>query len=677
MNRQTAAERIRELREQIHRHNIQYYVYDNPLISDQAYDALMAELMELEAKYPDLVTPDSPTQRVGAAPLEAFNKVTHRTPMLSLNNAFQEGELRDFDRRVRQALQEDVIDYVVELKVDGLAISLRYENGVFVEGATRGDGTVGEDITQNLRTIRAIPLRLTEPVNVEVRGEVYMPKQEFARLNQEREEQGEPLFANPRNAAAGSVRQLDPQITAQRALSCFVYGVGEWSESSISRHSEALVRLQQLGFRVNPERRLCRGIDEVWHYVQEWTEKRHQLPYEIDGMVVKVDRFDWQERLGATARSPRWAIAYKFPEEEAVTRLVDIELSVGRTGVVTPTAILEPVKLAGTTVRRASLHNEDLIREKDIRIGDQVVVKKAGDIIPEVVRPVPEARTGEEKPFRMPERCPECDSPLVKLDGEVAWRCINPECRAHLREGLIHFVSRNAMDITGLGEKVITQLFEAGLVRSPADLYFLKKEDLLLLERMGEKSAANLLAAIERSKSNPLSRLVFALGIRHVGEKAARILAERFETMDRLMAATEEELLAIDEIGPKIAQSIRAYFAQPAVQDMLDRLRQAGVNMRQPKKAPSASAEDHPFRGKTIVLTGTLASMTRQEASALIEQFGGKVTSSVSRKTDWVIYGENPGSKLQRAQELGVALMDEETFLKTVGYTAEGKRETS
>lgn len=676
MNRQQAAERIRELREQIHYHNIQYYVYDNPVISDQAYDALMAELEALEAQYPDLVTPDSPTQRVGAAPLEAFNKVTHRTPMLSLRNAFQEGELRDFDRRVRNAVQASVVDYMVELKVDGLAISLRYENGVLVEGATRGDGTVGEDITQNLRTIRAIPLRLTEPVDIEVRGEVYLPKKEFARINEEREQQGEPLFANPRNAAAGSVRQLDPRITAQRALSCFVYGVGAWEQVSIQRHSHMLERLQQLGFRVNPERRLCHGIDEVLRYIEEWIEKRHDLPYEIDGMVVKVDRLDWQEQLGFTARSPRWAIAYKFPEEEAVTRLLDIELNVGRTGVVTPTAILEPVKLAGTTVRRASLHNEDLIHEKDIRIGDQVVVKKAGDIIPEVVRPVPEARTGEEKPFRMPKRCPECDSPLVKLDEEVAWRCINPECRAHLREGLIHFVSRNAMDISGLGEKVITQLFEAGLLRSPADLYALKKEELLKLERMGEKSVANLLAAIERSKSNPLSRLLFALGIRHVGEKAARTLAEHFETLDRLMQATEEELMAVDEVGPKMAQSIRAYFAQPGVRDMLEKLRQAGVNMRQPKQEIAQTAQDHPFQGKTVVLTGTLSSMTRQEASALIEKLGGKVSSSVSRKTDWVIVGENAGSKLQRAQELGIAIMDEATFLKTIGQAAEGTRES-
>jgi len=675
MNRQQAAERIRALRDQIDYHNIQYYVYDRPVISDQAYDALMAELVELEAKYPDLVTPDSPTQRVGAAPLSSFNKVTHRTPMLSLSNAFQEGELRDFDRRVRNAVGADTVDYVVELKVDGLAISLRYEKGLFVEGATRGDGMVGEDITQNLKTIRAIPLRLTEPLDIEVRGEVYLPKQEFARINEERERQGEPTFANPRNAAAGSVRQLDPRVTAERALSCFIYGVGSQEQLQVGRHSEALERLQQLGFRVNPERRLCRGIDEVLRYVEEWTEKRHRLPYDIDGMVVKVDRFDWQAQLGFTARSPRWAVAYKFPEEEAVTRLIDIELSVGRTGVVTPTAILEPVKLAGTTVRRASLHNEDLIREKDIRIGDQVVVKKAGDIIPEVVRPVVEARTGEERPFRMPERCPECASPLVKLDEEVAWRCINPECRAHLREGLIHFVSRNAMDISGLGEKVITQLFEAGLLRSPADLYALRKEDLLLMERMGEKSVANLLSAIERSKANPLSRLIFALGIRHVGEKAARTLAERFETMDRLMQATEEELMAIDEIGPKIAQSVRAYFAQPNVQDMLERLRRAGVNMRQPKKEAPAQAAEHPFRGKTVVLTGTLASMTRQEAAALIESFGGKVSGSVSRKTDWVVVGENAGSKLQRAQELGVAIMDEETFLKTVGWPAEGKRE--
>ncbi len=671
MNRESAAERIQELRQQIHIHNIHYYVYDDPQISDQAYDALMQELQQLEQRYPELITPDSPTQRVGAAPLSGFAKVTHRTPMLSLSNAFQEGELRDFDRRVRNLLNEPEIDYMVELKVDGLAISLRYEEGLFVEGATRGDGMVGEDITLNLRTIRAIPLRLTEPANLEVRGEVYLPKHEFLRLNEEREKLGEPLFANPRNAAAGSVRQLDPRITAQRSLSCFIYGVGYWEESSLSRHSQALEVLQRLGFRVNRERRLCRGIDEVLEYVQEWTERRHELPYEIDGMVVKVDRLDWQERLGWTARSPRWAIAYKFPEEEAMTRLIDIELNVGRTGVVTPTAILEPVKLAGTTVRRASLHNEDLIREKDIRIGDVVVVKKAGDIIPEVVRSVPEKRTGDEEPFRMPAHCPECHSPLVRLDDEVAWRCINPECRAHLREGLIHFVSRNAMDISGLGEKVITQLFDAGLLRSPADLYTLQEKELLKLERMGEKSVANLLAAIERSKFNPLSRLIFALGIRHVGERAARTLAEHFETMERLQQATEEELLTIEEIGPKMAQSIRSYFAQPGVQEMLEKLRQVGVNMRQPKEERPPNAGVNPLAGKTVVLTGTLSALTRQEAARLIESLGGKVSGSVSRKTDWVIYGEQAGSKLRRAQELGVPLMDEETFLKTIGHKRE------
>ncbi|OUM84403.1 MAG: DNA ligase (NAD(+)) LigA [Bacillus thermozeamaize] len=667
MNREMAAERINQLREEIHKHNIHYYVHDNPQISDQAYDALMQELLELEQKYPELITPDSPTQRVGAAPLSGFAKVTHRTPMLSLSNAFQEAELRDFDRRVRNLLHEPEIDYMVELKVDGLAISLRYEEGVFIQGATRGDGMVGEDITLNLRTIRSIPLRLTEPVSLEVRGEVYLPKHEFLRLNEERESLGEPLFANPRNAAAGSVRQLDPRITAKRSLDCFIYGVGYWEGSTLSRHSQSLEELQRLGFRVNRERRLCRGIDEVLRYVQEWTGRRHELPYEIDGMVVKVDRLDWQERLGWTARSPRWAIAYKFPEEEAMTRLVEIELNVGRTGVVTPTAILEPVKLAGTTVRRASLHNEDLIREKDIRIGDVVVVKKAGDIIPEVVRSVPEKRTGEERPFRMPSHCPECRSPLVKLEGEVAWRCINPECHAHLREGLIHFASRNAMDIGGLGEKVITQLFDAGLLRSPADLYTLKEEELLKLERMGKKSVANLLAAIERSKSNPLSRLIFALGIRHVGEKAARTLAEHFGTMERLQQASEEELLALEEIGPKIAQSICSYFSQPSVQEMLEKLRAAGVNMRQPQTV-QPSAEESPLAGKTVVLTGTLSSLTRQEATRLIESLGGKVSGSVSRKTDWVIYGEQAGSKLQRAQELGIPLMDEETFLKTIGY---------
>ncbi|MBO8171716.1 MAG: NAD-dependent DNA ligase LigA [Bacillaceae bacterium] len=663
MNVQEAQKKIEELRQTIEKHNYYYYVKDDPQITDQEYDQLIQELIRLEEAFPELVTPDSPTQRVGAEPLPYFEKVEHRIPMLSLSNVFNEQEIRDFDRRVRQGTGADRIRYVCELKIDGLAVSLEYENGVFVRGATRGDGTTGEDITQNLKTIRSLPLRLNRPVTLEVRGEAFMPKKEFERLNKIREEKGEALFANPRNAAAGSLRQLDPKIAAERALDIFLYGIGYVEGESIDSHSEGLQFLEQLGFKVNPERRTFDDIEELIAFVEGWADRRRDLPYDIDGIVIKVDRLDLQEELGFTAKSPRWATAYKFPAEEAVTVLKDIEVSVGRTGAVTPTAILEPVSLAGTTVQRASLHNEDIIREKGIMLGDYVVVKKAGDIIPEIVAVLPERRTGQERPFQMPTHCPECGSELVRLDEEVALRCVNPQCPAHIREGLIHFVSRNAMNIEGLGEKVITQLFSEGLIQGIPDLYYLKRDDLLKLERMGEKSVDNLLTAIEASKANSVERLIFGLGIRFVGEKAARVLAEEFGDLDRLKEATEEELVQIDEIGPKMAQSIVSYFANDDVEDTLSRLKQAGVNFEYKGPRRSEAAVDSPFAGKTVVLTGTLHQMTRKEASELIEQLGGKVTGSVTKNTDLVIAGEKAGSKLDKANKLGIETVNEEQFL--------------
>lgn len=666
MDMKQAEKRIKELQEVLTQYGYEYYVLDKPTISDHEYDQLLRELISLENQFPQFITPDSPTQRVGGEVLEGFKKVEHRVPMLSLSNAFNEQDLRDFDRRVRQALGEDY-EYVCELKIDGLAISLRYENGKFVQGATRGDGTVGEDITVNLRTVKSIPLKLKENVTIEVRGECFMPKKSFVELNRQREAKGEELFANPRNAAAGSLRQLDPKIAASRNLDVFLYSIGENHVSHIEKHSEFLDYLDQIGLKTNKERKVCPTLDNVLKYVEEWESKRPELPYEIDGIVIKVDRFDQQKKLGYTVKSPRWAIAYKFPAEEVETKLIDVELSVGRTGVVTPTAILEPVRVAGTTVQRASLHNEDLIKEKDIRVGDFVIIKKAGDIIPEVVRPLPEKRTGEEQPFAMPEQCPECGSELVRLDEEVALRCINPKCPAQIREGLIHFVSRNAMNIDGLGEKVITQLFDKNLVSNVADLYKLKYDQLIALERMGDKSVNNLLSAIEASKDNSLERLLFGLGIRHVGAKAARILAEHYEHIDRLMAATEEELQSINEIGEKMANSIVTYFQLPEVKELITELKNLGVNVtyKGPKVSRSEQIES-AVAGKTIVLTGKLERYSRSKAKEKLEQLGAKVTGSVSKNTDVVIAGTDAGSKLKKAQDLGIEVWNEEQLVEVL-----------
>lgn len=665
MKLEEAKKRVLELHDEINEHNHRYYVLDDPAISDAEYDRLMRELMALEEKFPELKTPDSPTQRVGGEPLPYFEKVEHTAPMLSLGNAFDEQDLRDFDERVRKAADRQNVRYVCELKIDGLAVSVKYEDGRFVLGSTRGDGITGEDITQNLKTIRSLPLRINEPLSIEVRGEAYMPRRAFERLNRERAENGEPLFANPRNAAAGSLRQLDPKLAARRTLDLFVYEIGQLEGHTVQTHTEGLQFLETLGFKVNPARQTVESVEEMLAFIEKWGKNRPDLPYEIDGIVIKVDELALRKQMGNTAKSPRWAIAYKFPAEEAVTRLLDITLNVGRTGVVTPTAVLEPVSLAGTTVQRASLHNEDLIREKDIRIHDYVVVKKAGDIIPEVVGVLTEKRTGGEKAFSMPEHCPECGSGLVRLEGEVALRCINPECPAQTREGIIHFVSRGAMNIEGLGEKVVTQLFNHGLVRSVADLYYLEKEDLLQLERMGEKSVQNLLEAIEKSKRNSLERLLFGLGIRFVGAKGAKILAQHFKHMDALMEAGMEELLALDEIGPKMADSVVTYMEKPEVRETINRLKEAGVNMEY--KGPGADGEkavaSSPLAGKTVVITGTLQKMSRKEATDLLESLGANVTGSVSKKTDLLVAGEKAGSKLDKAKKLDVTIWDEETLL--------------
>ncbi|MBD8522989.1 NAD-dependent DNA ligase LigA [Lysinibacillus fusiformis] len=657
-------QRIAELNKLLHEYGYAYYVLDKPVVADSVYDQLLHELIALEEANPSLIFPDSPTQRVGGTVVEGFKKVTHDYPMLSLSNAFNEADLQEFDRKVRQAIG-DHFSYVCELKIDGLAISLKYENGMFVQGATRGDGVVGEEITANLKTIHAIPLRLKEPITIEVRGEAYMPKKSFEKLNAQRADNGEELFANPRNAAAGSLRQLDPKIAASRQLSTFIYAIGGDGEVyGIDGHAEMLDYLEDLGFPSNKERQRCSTIEEVMAFIEHWTENRPHLAYEIDGIVIKVDRYAQQDELGYTAKSPRWAIAYKFPAEEVVTTLLDIDLTVGRTGVVTPTAILTPVQVAGTTVQRASLHNEDLIREKDIRLGDTVIIRKAGDIIPQVVGVLIEQRPENSVPFEMPKNCPVCDSELIRIEGEVALRCVNPACFAQIAESIKYFVSRNAMNIDGLGDKVVEQLLRADLIHDVSDLYHLTIEQLVELERMGEKSATNLVNAIQASKENSMERLLIGLGIRHVGEKAAKIVSEQFGSMEAVMAATEEQLVAIYEIGDKMASSLVEYFSNDDARAVIERLAEVGVNMTFKGKKVEVVVGDNPFAGKTIVLTGKLEQLTRNEAKAKIEELGGTVTGSVSKKTDLVIAGEDAGSKLAKAEQLGIEVWNEENLIE-------------
>ncbi|HHV15517.1 MAG TPA: NAD-dependent DNA ligase LigA [Gelria sp.] len=651
-------ERINELRQELRKHEYHYYVLDDPLISDAEYDQLMRKLQQLENEYPELITPDSPTQRVGGQAAEKFDPVVHRKPLLSLDNAFSLAELQEFNRRVSRAAT--AVSYMAELKIDGVSIVLVYQDGILVNAATRGDGLVGEDVTNNIRTIRSIPLRLQDNLpRLEVRGEIYMPKSEFLRLNQEKEEKGEKIFANPRNAAAGSIRQLDPGITASRALAAFIYDIIYIEGKEIHDQQEALNFLKQQGFPVNPEACYCTDIEAVYAYSQGYQEKRHDLPYEIDGVVIKLNSMAEREILGQTAKSPRWAIAYKFPAEEKETRLLAVEINVGRTGIIAPTAILEPVSLAGTTVSRASLHNFDLLREKDIRVGDTVLVHKAGDIIPEIIKPIVEKRQGREEEIEPPGNCPACGSQVIRFEGEVAYRCENINCPARLKESLIFFASRPAMNIDGLGPAVIDQLVEKNLVEKVDDLYYLNEADIAGLDRMGAKSASNLIQAIADSKTRPLYRLVTALGIRHIGSKTARILTSHIHDIDKFSQINEEQLMSIPEIGPRMAESVVKFFREPRNQETIARLKAAGVNT----VVAESSGGLKPLAGKTFVLTGTLESLTRNEASEKIEALGGKVSGSVSKKTDYVVAGAEPGSKYNKALQLEVTILNEDEFL--------------
>ena len=659
MEKKAAQLKIEKLRELINYHNYRYYVLDDPEVSDAEYDSLMKELEALEREYPDLITPDSPTQRVGGAVLSGFQAVTHAIPLLSLANAYSQEELDSFDRRVRELLSSPP-RYTAELKIDGLAISLLYRDGVFIRGATRGDGQTGEDITNNLRTIRSIPLKLREPLagDLEVRGECYMDKRAFEQLNKAQEEKGEKLFANPRNAAAGSLRQLDPKVTSERQLNVFLYGLGYSDALPPDSHYETLQWLSSLGFRTNPETQVFDSIDGVKEFIQYWHEKRESLPYDIDGIVVKVDSRVQQELLGTTAKSPRWAVAYKFPAMQKTTKVEDIIVQVGRTGAVTPLAILEPVFIAGSTVSRASLHNEDYVKEKDIRIGDTVVIQKAGDIIPEVVRSVPELRDGSERVFQMPQSCPACGTRLVREAGEAVWRCDNSQCPAKLVEGLVYFASRDALDIEGMGPAVVQQLVDAGLVKNPADIFKLTKEKLLGLDRFGERSAAKLVASIEEAKGRGLARLLTALGILHVGTQTAASLAAYFGSMEKLVTATEDQLAQVPDIGPVVASSISAFFQNPKNIQLIEELKKLGVKMDEPKQSRGEA-----FSGKTFVVTGTLSQFSRKEAKDAIESLGGKTTESVSKNTDYLVVGEKPGSKLDKARELGISILDEQQFI--------------
>ncbi len=678
IDRQKAKALAARLREVLNQHAYRYYVLDHPLIPDADYDLLMQALRKLEARFPELVTPDSPTQRVGGPPLERFEKVRHPEPLLSLNNAFGEEDVRAWYERCCRMLAEQLGHPVqpavtAELKIDGLAMALTYENGVLTVGATRGDGIEGENVTQNVRTIPAVPLRIPvdpsvgpPPVRLEVRGEVYMRKRDFERLNEQLQARGERTFANPRNAAAGSVRQLNPQVTASRPLSFFAYGIGpvEGAEVPDSQY-EVLQWLGRLGFPVNEHARRFEQLEDMLEYCRYWTEHRDELDYEIDGVVLKIDHRPWQALLGAISNAPRWAVAYKFPAREAITRLLDIMVSVGRTGVVKPVAVLEPVEVGGVTVSQATLHNEDYVRSRDIRIGDLVVVIRAGDVIPQVVRPVVEARTGNERLWRMPERCPSCGSPLVRLPGEADYYCVASDCPAQFVRLLEHFASRDAMDIEGMGSQVARQLAESGLVRRLSDLYRLKLEDLLKLEGFAETRARNLLRAIEASKQRPLSRLLFGLGIRHVGKTTAELLVQRFASIDELAAATLDELAAIEGVGPITAESIANWFRVEDNRRLIEELKELGVNMqRLPEEAPAAES---PVRAKTFVLTGALPHLTRKEAEELIKRAGGRVASSVSRNTDYVVVGENPGSKYDRARQLGIPMLDEDGLLRLLG----------
>jgi DNA ligase (NAD+) len=661
-------ESIQSLRREINRHNELYYVLDTPEITDAEYDRLFDELAGLEKKHPELITPDSPTQRVGAPPVEAFKPVRHSLPMLSLSKATSEAEFLDFHRRVLDlsGASEEKLEYSVEPKFDGLAVELVYEKGILTLGATRGDGTVGEDVTFNLKTVRSIPLRLkgdAAPDRLEVRGEVIMTKDDFARLNRDREKAGDPLFANPRNAAAGSVRQLDSAITRSRPLSLFAYGIGTVEEMEWSSHWETLHDLKKLGFRISEHIALCGSVRRVTEYYTEILSLRDELPYEIDGIVIKVNDYRLQARLGEISRSPRWAVAWKFPPQQEQTVIRDIVVGVGRTGALTPVAVLAPVKVSGVEVSRATLHNEDEIKKKDIRIGDTVIIQRAGDVIPEVVQVIVSNRKGDERPFVMPDRCPACGSRVERPEGEAVHRCSGLACPAQIKENLAHFASRGAMDIEGLGYKLLDQMIDKRIIEDQADLYFLKKEDLMRMNRMGDKLAQNILKAIDKSRRPALSNLIYALGIRNVGTHLAGILAGRFKSMENLASRSVEDLTQVHEVGPVVAQSIYTFFRNPKNLTVLEKLKAGGVVF----PLEEGSAADMPLAGKTFVLTGGLDSFSREEARKIIQGLGGRVSSSVSRKTDFVVVGKDPGSKYDEARRLGIKTLNEEEFKKMTG----------
>jgi len=669
MNKELAKKKIEKLRQEINIHNYRYYALDDPVVSDAEYDRLMRDLETLEKEFPDLTTPDSPTQRVGAPPLDQFEEVRHSLPMLSLANAFEEEEVREFDARVKRFLKtEQDVEYCVELKMDGVAVELVYAEGRFTIGATRGDGFIGENVTQNLKTIRAIPLRLivppweSAPDRLEVRGEVYLPSKPFEELNRQREKEGEPLFANPRNAAAGSLRQLDSTTTRRRPLDFFCYGIGQLVGHSFETHWDLLEGLNRWGFKVNPRRSRCRQIGEVVEFYRRIDQIREKLPYEIDGVVIKVNSLRLQETLGTVARSPRWALAFKFKPKQATTKIRNIIVQVGRTGALTPTALMDPVRVGGVEVSRATLHNQDEIDRKDIRIGDTVVIQRAGDVIPEVVQVVLEERTGQERKFRIPDLCPVCGSEVDKPEGEAVARCTGVACPAQLKETIIHFASRQAMNIEGLGEKILDQMVERGLIKDYAELYALSREEILGLERMGPKLAENILAAIEKSRKTTLDRLLYALGIRQVGESLAKLLAREFGSLEELAGTSEERIESIPGVGPQKAGSISKFFQQKSNQRVLQKLRERGLEYPAQQKAPKGKWEN-----KIFVFSGALKTLSRSEAESQVEALGGKAASAVSKKIDYVVAGEDPGSKYEKARALGIKILSEEEFLELLG----------
>ena len=652
---------INELIDKINYHNEKYYNEDSPEISDMEYDNLVKELIKLEEQYPQFKQIDSPTNRVGGKALEKFNQITHKIPMLSLSNAYSELDLKDFDKRVKDMVNGEV-EYVVEFKIDGLSVGLTYNNEEFKYGATRGNGIVGEDITQNLMTIKSIPLKIKDGGEIVVRGEVYISKDNFNKVNEKQEEQGLQIFANPRNLAAGSLRQLDSKLTAKRPLDIFIFNLEHAQNHNFKSHSESLEFLKDLGFSVSPNYKVCKSIEEVIEHIEYWTENRSTLGFEIDGMVIKVNNLEQRESMGYTAKSPRWAIAYKFPAEKKKTKIIDIIVEVGRTGTITPTAVLEPVRLAGTSVSRATLHNEDYIREKDIKINDTVIVQKAGDIIPQVLEVVKEERNGDEVDFNMPNICPVCSEPTVRLEGEAAVKCINISCPAQIRRGIIHFASREAMNIDGLGESIITLLLNENIIKDISDLYTINKEDIVSLERMGEKSATNLINAINKSKENDLWRLINGLGIKFIGTKGAKILANSFKDIDKIMDATSSELVNLEEFGETMANSVVQFFKEEKNIKVIEKLKECGLNTKAIENENDNI--NKVFEGMKIVLTGTLPTLKRNDAKEMIESRGGKATSSVSKSTSFVLAGEEAGSKLTKSNELGIKVIDEDTFIE-------------